>query len=144
MDAIIYQKAFIGVSKPFFIYNKVNKDVVYVPTIIETGNTQGLVFDPSTDELVTDPTEEGLMAKFEALGLVLPDADTWDHPNRPLRLAIPNDDLTEIIKLDPTVALKVDALKEWIVVRNRTQYIYLEEIYLEDQVAFANYIQSRP
>lgn len=131
-------------ERPFFVFNKITKDVIISPSVVEPNHIAAWAIDFNTEECVELDTLEELMVKFDSLGLVMPEADTWDCPERPLRLAIPNDDMTEIIKQVPSVVQKLELLKDFIIVRNRTQYIYLVEIYPDDQVLFANYIQNRP
>ena len=134
----------IQFDKPYFVYHKETKDVILPPTDLEPNHIAAWAIDFNTEAYEEADTIEELMVKFEAHGLVMPEQDTWDFPERPLRLAIPNDDLTEIIKVMPTVIGLLDILKDFIIVRNRTQLIYLEEIYPEDRAQFANYLQERP
>lgn len=133
------QAAIVTFSKPFFTYSK--DGVKQYPTMVEpqSESTSALMIGDSFFE--ADTIEE-VMVEFDRLGFVMPEQDAWDFPERSLRLAIPNDDLTEIIKVRPTITGMLDILKDFIVVRNRTQLIYLEEIYPEDRIQFANYLQE--
>ena len=133
----------IQFDKPYFVYHKDTKDVIITPTDLEPNHIAAWAIDFNNEVYEEADTVEELMVKFEALGLIMPDEDVWDFPEKPLRLAIPNDDLTEIIKQMPTIIGMLDILKDFIIVRNRTQFIYLEEIYPNDRVLFENYIQER-
>ena len=135
------QAAIVTFNKPFFTYN--NDGVKQLPFNLSGGSeiTTALMIGDSYFE--ADTIEE-IMVEFDRLGFVMPEEDVWDFPERYLRLAIPNDDMTEIIKQVPTIVQTLEYLKDFIVVRNRTQYIYLSEIYPDDKVLFANYIQQRP
>lgn len=140
----LIQKAIVRFNRCYFIYNPKTKDVRVVPTEVLPNSESTTWFDPSCEEKEEADTIDELMVKFESLGLIMPEEDVWDLPERPLRLAIPNDYLTEIIKQMPTIIGTLDILKDYIIVRNRTQFIYLQEIYPDDRVVFANYIQERP
>lgn len=131
-------------ERPFFVFHKITKDVIIPPTDVEPNHIAAWAIDFNSEEAVEADTLEQLMPIFDEKGLIMPDQDTWDFPGRPLRLAIPNDEMTEIIKQVPTIVNTLEVLKDFIIVRNRTQHIYLEEIYPDDKVLFANYIQNRP
>lgn len=131
-------------ERPFFVFNKITKDVIIQPTDVEPNHIAAWAIDFNTEDYREADTIEDLMVIFDSLGLVMPEQDTWDCPERPLRLAIPNDEMTEIIKQVPAIVNTLEVLKDFIIVRNRTQYIYLEEIYTSDKALFANYIQNRP
>lgn len=131
-------------TKPFFVFHKITKDVIIPPTIVEENHVAAWAIDFNVEDWREADTMEDLMIQFELLGLIMPDEDSWDFPERSLRLAIPNDELTEIIKNMPAIIGLLDILKDYIIVRNRTQFIYLQEIYPDDRVVFANYIQERP
>ena len=137
----IIQAAIVTFDKPFFTYN--DKGYKQLPMDVQLGSecTTSLIIG---DLFFEAPTLEEVMTEFNRLGFVMPDEDVWDYPERPLRLAIPNDDMTEIIKQVPTIVLKLDILKDFITVRNRTQYIYLEYIEPDDKVLFGKYLQDRP
>ena len=131
-------------DKPFFVFNKGTKEVIVPPTIVEPNSMATLAIDFSKDEFREAETIDELMAMFDSLGLVMKEQDIWDFPERPLRLAIPNDDVASIILTNPSVALKLEVLKQWIVVRNRTQLVYLESVDDEEQPLYFKYGTSRP
>ena len=135
------QAAIVTFNKPFFTYN--NDGVKQLPFNVEVGGETTIALMVGDSYFEANTIEE-VMAEFDRLGFTMPEQDIWDCPERPLRLAIPNDEMTEIIKQVPSVVQKLELLKDFIIVRNRTQYIYLEEIYQDDNVLFANYIQNRP
>ena len=134
------QAAIVAFNKPFFTYN--SEGVKQLPFDVKNGSETTTALMVGDSYFEADTIEE-VMAEFDRLGFIMPDEDVWDFSERPLRLAIPNDEMTEIIKQFPSVVQKLELLKDFIVVRNRTQFIYLEEIYPDDQVLFANYIQNR-
>ena len=135
------QAAIVTFNKPFFTYN--SEGVKQLPFDVKNGSETTTALMVGDSYFEADTIEE-VMVEFDRLGFVMPEEGVWDFPERYLRLAIPNDDMTEIIKQVPTIVQTLEYLKDFIVVRNRTQYIYLSEIYPDDKVLFANYIQQRP
>ena len=90
-------------ERPFFVFHKITKDVIIPPSVVEPNHIAAWAIDFNTEDYREADTIEELMVIFDSLGLVMPEDDVWDFLERPLRLAIPNDDLTEIIKNKPAI-----------------------------------------
>ena len=133
------QAAIVAFDKPFFIYNE--NGVKTYPTDVQPNSEAIDTLSPNDKYYVADTIEQ-VMVEFDKLGFVMPDADFWDHPQKEFRLNIPNDDIPKIILASPTVALKLEALKLWIVERNRSQLIYITSLDAEDKI-LEKYLQPR-
>lgn len=128
------------VSKPHYIwgFDSSNQKVLKkVPTIPDPVYPD-MVGMGAKDVLVIRETIEEVMVDFEANGFVMPEPDTWDYPERSIRVDISNDDLLKMIGHNPQLLQFQEVLGKYIVSRNNFRFIYLEkledsEIYLFNQ-----------
>ena len=122
--------------KPHFIFNKVTKEVIIVPTIADANNPATTTIDLTVEDWKEADTIEELMVIFDSLGLIMPDQDEWDYPERIIRVIVKDSTLLSLLKDQPSLIGFVDSLKEYIVSRNGNQVIYLSELFLEHRMLF--------
>lgn len=127
----ILKEAIISIDKPFFIYNKITMVIKVYPTIVEPGNKSITTFDPTTDEPFIKDTIEEVMVEFDRLGFMMPEEDTWDFPEKSIRVFITHEQNTLIMQsvygLDLLTYFK--QITPPIVSKIAGIYIYLNEIF---------------
>ena len=124
----IIQAAIVSFSTPFFIYNK--DGIKQLPTWVENGS-ESITSLCVGDTYFEAPTINEVMEEFTRLGFVMPEENTWDFPERQMRATVKDVDMLTILKTYPEMIGLLDILKDFIIQRNGSQVIYLNELYPE-------------
>lgn len=129
----------IKLTKPFFVANSQGPRTM--PTMASEDVPATVSYYPG-DEIFEFSTIEDATNAFIQKGYTLVE-DDWLFPERTIRLVVPNEIITAILKEYPELVSKVSVLKDYIISKNGYQIIYLEEISDADRMLFANYIQYK-
>lgn len=129
-------------TKPFYVWAVIDgqKVCIQLPTIPNTdpSSKTTIAYNPS-HRLVAKETIEEVMADFDNEGFVMPDQDTWDFPEKPLRIKLSDSDITDLLTTTPEFIGYIDLMKDTTVKRNGNRYIYLSEVYPEHKALLSKY-----
>lgn len=127
--------AIVTFDRPFFTYSK--EGLKQLPFNVEQKS------ETTTTLLVGDSffeadTIEEVIAEFDRLGFVMPEDNTWDFLEEPLRISFLSDELLDLMAAINGLSDFIDVVKETSIKRNGRRYIYLNELYPAHEQLFLN------